>query len=113
MRSVCLHRAISGTFNLFFQKKFGIHRITGLSWLLMYFYVIPLFFLDYQSFLKSPIIIAMPLIGVLQSIIAVRTFTFLPKRQSNPGYYEGVGTMSYPFIQENIFFSSLLAFQWV
>lgn len=55
----------------------------------------------------------MPLTGVVQSLNAVNTFTFLPKKQVDPGYYSDKSTMSYRFIYENIFYESILAFQWI
>eukprot|EP01034_Spumella_vulgaris_P039869 gene39869-49272_t len=55
----------------------------------------------------------MPITGVLQAFNAVATFTFLPKKQVDPGYYSDKSTMSYRFIYENIFYESILAFQWL
>jgi hypothetical protein len=56
--------------------------------------------------------------GALQALIAIYTFTFLPKKQVDGGYFSykpgnRQGTISYNFVKENFFFSSLLAFQWL
>lgn len=59
----------------------------------------------------------MPLTGVIQAVNATLTFTFLPKKQVDGGYFSykpgnTQGTLSYAFIKENIFFAALLCFQW-
>jgi len=104
---------VMGFINLFFQWKFGLHRMVGLSYLIQYAIVTFLFFYDYAAFLRSPLIITLPITGVIQTIVAIYTFTFLPKTQVNPGYYNDKTTMSYPFIKENLFFTGLLCFQWL
>jgi hypothetical protein len=40
-------------------------------------------------------------------------FTFLPKKQQDPGYYGDKSTLSYNFIMENVYFAGLLLFQWL
>lgn len=40
-------------------------------------------------------------------------FTFLPKKQNDPGYYGDKSTLSYNFVLENIYFAGLLTFQWL
>jgi len=102
-----------GTFRLFFQRKFGFHRMTGLCYLIQYAIVIWLFFYDYEAFLQSNLIITLPLTGILQTIVAIYTFTFLPANTTDPGYYSDKGILSYPFIKENLFFVGLLGFQWL
>ena len=59
----------------------------------------------------------MPFIGMLQAINATMTFTFLPKKQIDGGYFSyrpgnTQGTLSYAFIKENVFFAAILCFQW-
>jgi len=106
--------AVYGFFYLFFSKKFIVHRVVGFSYLVQYLIVIYLYFADYEKlFLTSPLIITLPLTGVLQSVIAIYTFTFLPKYQSDPGYYSDKSTLSYAFIKENSFYAGILAFQWL
>jgi len=41
------------------------------------------------------------------------TFTFLPKKSKDPGYFGDKGILSYSFIVENSFFDLLLLFQWI
>jgi hypothetical protein len=41
------------------------------------------------------------------------TFTFLPKKQLDPGYYSDKSTLSYKFVFENIFYAMILTFQWI
>jgi len=72
-----------------------------------------LYFSDYKRFKDSHLIWSLPLSGMLQAITAIRTFTFLPKKTPDPGYFSDKITMSYPFIVENSFFAMILLFQWV
>jgi hypothetical protein len=59
------------------------------------------------------LLVTMPLTGLIQSIIAVCTFTFLPtaKEEDTQGYYHSTRVMSYDFIKENLYFAGLLMFQ--
>jgi hypothetical protein len=98
---------------LFINRKFLLHRLIGLSYLIQYAFAVYLYFSNYEYFLNSILIWSLPLTGVLQSINASLTFTFLPKQQADPGYYSDKSSMSYNFICENIFFSMLLCFQWL
>ncbi|CAF0830293.1 unnamed protein product [Rotaria sp. Silwood1] len=100
-------------FHLFFQRKFILHRLTGLSYLLQYFLAFYLYFKNYESFKSSFLIWSLPLTGLLQAIIAMYTFTFLSRTKRDAGYYSDRGTLSYPFVVENSFFASLLLFQWL
>jgi len=64
--------------------------------------------------LTSGLTVTLPLTGFIQSVIAARTFTFLPKGENlDPGYYSDKSTLSYPFVVENSFFSLIALFQWV
>jgi len=98
---------------IFLRKKFGYHRVVGLSYLIQYAIVVYLYFFDYPTFLKSPFLWSLPLTGVIQSVVAVNTFTFLPKKQSDPGYFSDKTVLSYAFIRENQFFALCLFFAWV
>ncbi|CAF4173965.1 unnamed protein product, partial [Rotaria sp. Silwood2] len=100
-------------FHLFFQRKFILHRLTGLSYLLQYFFAFYLYFKNYDSFKSSFLIWSLPLTGLLQATTAIYTFTFLSRTKRDAGYYSDRGTLSYPFIVENSFFASLLLFQWL
>jgi len=99
---------------LFFSPKFFIHRVTGLLYLLQYIAVFYLYFADYPLLLRSGLTVTLPLTGFIQSVIAARTFTFLPKgNNDDPGYYSDKSTLSYRFVVENSFFSLIALFQWV
>lgn len=100
-------------FTLFFSPKFIVHRVMGLAYLVQFAAALYLYFKDYQFFYNSCLIWSLPLTGFLQSIVATMTFTFLPKKQDDPGYYSDKSVLSYNFIQENIYFSGLLMFQWL
>ena len=100
-------------FRLFVRARFFIHRFVGLLYLILYLAATISYFVNYAYFKTSSLIWALPLTGVLQTIVAIRTFTFLPKTKKDPGYYGDKGALTYPFICENLFFSSLLLFQWL
>lgn len=85
----------------------------GLWYLIQFFSALYFYYHDYNYFYHSFLIWSLPLTGFLQSIIASLTFTFLPKFQSDPGYYGDKSTLSYNFVKENIFFSGILMFQWL
>ena len=100
--------------HLFLRRKFIFHRVFGLAYLLQYFWVIYLYATDYTAgFLDSVVIITLPLTGVIQCVTAIRYFWFMPKQQKEAGYFTDQGALSYPFIQETLFFNLLLAFQWL
>jgi len=89
-----------------------VHRVTGLLYLIQYAVVIFLYLFNYPMFLRSPLIITLPLTGVFQTVVAIFTFTFLPKRNADSGYFSDKGTLTYPFVKENLFFAAILCFQW-
>jgi len=99
--------------HLFFSRKFIVHRITGLVYLIQYTAAIALYFYDYEIFKNSHIVWVLPLTGLFQSVTAIYTFTFLPKNTKDGGYFGDKGILSYNFIVENSFFALLLLFQWV
>jgi len=98
---------------LFFRRKFIIHRLNGLFFLLQYIYATYLYISNYDYFIQSPIVWTLPLTGLLQAIVAVYTFTFLPKKQTDPGYFGDKGVLSYAFIMENVFYEMILLFAWL
>jgi len=99
---------------LFLSPKFFIHRIAGAIYLLQYIAVFYLYFFNYPLLIRSGLTVTLPITGFVQSVIAARTFTFLPKKNDNdPGYYSDKSTLSYPFVVENSFFSLIALFQWV
>jgi len=110
-----LIRFIVSFFHLFFSPKFHVHRLTGLFYLAQFGWACYLWLFKYEAFLRSWVIITLPISGAVQSVIAIYTFTFLPKKQVDQGYFSGnkQGTMSYPFIKENFFFASILCFQFL
>lgn len=100
-------------YKLFFSRQFIVHRVVGLSFLLQYIACFYLYLSNYERFKKSALIWTLPLTGLFQSINAVYTFTFLPKKQKDGGYFGDKSIMSYPFIIENSFFALILFFQWI
>ncbi|KAJ3314722.1 hypothetical protein HDV04_005728 [Boothiomyces sp. JEL0838] len=106
-------RQVAFLAHLFFAPKFFVHRVTGLIYLLQYAAAFALYFYDYDMFRASPLVWSLPLTGVIQSITAIYTFTFLPKKTKDPGYFSDKYTMNYPFIVENSFFALILLWQWV
>lgn len=100
-------------YHLFFTPKFAAHRLLGLSYLLQYAATVILYFYDYEMFKSSPLVITLPISGVLLSVTAIYTFTFLAKRKKDPGYYSDKSALNYAFVVENSFFAGLLCFQWL
>jgi hypothetical protein len=97
---------------LFVNAKFGLHRVGGIAYLTLWFAALYFFHTDYEWLLHSPLVWALPLTGIYQSLSATYYFSFLPKK-SNPGYYGDKGALSYDFVKENIFFATILLFQWL
>ena len=108
-----LLKAVKAQVELWFGPRFQVHRITGLIFLLQFFAAIYLYTLHYDRFLRSPLRWSLGMTGLLQSITASCTFTFMPN-VDEPGFIAmGDKTpLSYRFIVENSFFAMLLAFQW-
>jgi hypothetical protein len=92
---------------LFAPPKFRLHRLWGLFYLLQF---AALCVCVAASVRPSHLIWTLPLTGFIQAIIASRTFTSLPRRQTQ-GYFSDRGVISYEFVLENIYFSGLLLFQ--
>jgi hypothetical protein len=97
---------------LFFSRKFILHRLVGLAYLILFFLSIVIYVFYYPAFRTSPIVIMLPITGFIQSLTAIYTFRFLPKTL-DPGYYGDKGVLSYPFVVENSFFSMMLMYQWL
>jgi hypothetical protein len=98
-------------FHLFINEKFQWHRIGGLMYLLMYVSAWHSYLTDYDKFSRSPLVWALPTLGVVQSVSATFYFRRILPRQSDPGYYSDRTALSHDFVAENIFFSSILCFQ--
>ncbi|KAI9337898.1 hypothetical protein DFJ73DRAFT_848603 [Zopfochytrium polystomum] len=105
-------RQIIFLYKLFFSRQFFVHRVVGLFFLLQYAAAFYLYFLDYPGFRASPLVWSLPATGLFQSITAVYTFTFLPKKAKDGGYFGDKSILSYPFIIENSFYAMILFFQW-
>lgn len=102
--------------HMFTAEKFRIHRITGAFYLLYYAYLWVWFIFDIESYVTSTYTIILPALGVFQTIVAMRTFTFLSKNKDNSGkqgYFSDKNTISYDFVCENVFFAGILLFQWM
>ena len=99
-----------GLVHLFSAKRFRLHRMCGLLYLLQFTVAFV------REVLNLPPIATLywtlPLTGALQSVIACCTFTFLPKEDGKiQGYFHYTKAMSYEFILENVYFELLLLFQ--
>jgi len=104
-------RALESTIHLFSGKRFRVHRLWGIVYLLE-FALASIF--EMQGKPNHTLFWTMPLTGIMQSIIACRTFTFLPPaNEKEQGYYSATKVMSYDFILENVYFAGLLLFQSV
>merc|ERR1740122_684913 len=103
----------SSTYDLFAFwepfKRFKIHRAWGLVYLGQFAAVV---YFEVTGQPKRSLFWTLPLAGMIQSIIACRTFTFLPKASSMKGKAEGffnaTHAMSYDFMLENVYFAGLL-----
>jgi hypothetical protein len=99
-------------FSLFFNKKFSIHRVFGLVYLVQWFMSLYYYLFEYEAYINSSLVWSLPLNGVIQSLTATYYFSFLPKK-ADPGYYSDKSALSYDFVKENIFFAVILMFQFV
>ena len=77
------------------------------------FFAFCAYFADYEGFRRGVIMFSLPLTGFVQSVVATRTFWFLPKKQKDPGYYSDKSTLTWNFVAENQFFSGILLWQCV
>jgi hypothetical protein len=110
---------MEGPFRIWLAKRFRPHRLMGLFYLLQFSTLLTLmvgawaFDTDKQTFeLRRKLSVALPVTGFMQACVAARTFTNLPRTGGMvQGYFTNKRTMSYDWIQENIFFSGLLMFQ--
>jgi len=97
---------------LFLARKFRGHRLFGFFYLVQFAMQFYLLATDRKPELRRILNVTLGVSGFLQAIIACMTFTFLPKTYGQTqGYFSDRRTMSYDFIQENMFFSGMLAFQ--
>ncbi|TPX37560.1 hypothetical protein SmJEL517_g00450 [Synchytrium microbalum] len=113
LASVTPFRQLVFLYKLFFSRKFIVHRIVGLIYLIQWFTSLYLYSFKYKTYYNSPLIWALPLTGISQSVVAIWTFTFLPKNKKDGGYFGDKSIMSYPFIIENSFFALLNMFQFM
>jgi len=104
---------LKATAHLFGQRKFRIHRLTGMVYLIMFILACLGEFYPFILEAMPHLHIAMPITGCLQAVIATLTFNFLGKNAHVQGYFSDKRTLSYDFVFENVFFSGLLMFQAV
>jgi len=102
---------ISATIHLFCQRRFGVHRLTGMLYLVQFMLAVLGEFFPVIRERLPHLHVALPVTGCVQAIIATVTFRFLGKNANVQGYFSDKRTMSYDFVFENVFFSGLLAFQ--
>jgi len=88
------------------RKRFQTHRILGLVFLIQYAVSVYLFNTNYKKWLTMPLSWTVPLNGLLQSINAALSFTFLPKREE-PGFVAVADNspLSYYTVVENSFYA--------
>lgn len=100
--------------SFFFKSHFLLHRLFGFLFLVQYTLAWIAYFVDYEWFSNSFFILSIPLNGCIQAITAIFTFTFLAKKQVNPGFFGDQGTMTYAFVKENLFYQlmTLLGFMY-
>lgn len=103
------------TFSKLFIKyeKHGVHRLTGLAYLIMYFASVYLIMYDWDLYKRSQLCWIMPLTGWCQALIAAGSFKTLPLGNTAQGYYSDKRTITKAFMLENIYFSGILLFQCV
>mmetsp|Transcript_76272 Transcript_76272/g.215876 ORF Transcript_76272/g.215876 Transcript_76272/m.215876 type:complete len:303 (+) Transcript_76272:34-942(+) len=95
-----------------YGKRFKIHRAWGLVYLVQFAAAA---YLEVLAKPEHTLVWTLPLTGVIQSIIATRTFTFLPKaslmKKRAEGFFNETHAMSYDFVFENVYFALLLFWQ--
>ncbi|KAJ3319093.1 hypothetical protein HDU93_003805, partial [Gonapodya sp. JEL0774] len=92
---------VRGFLRLFFTKKFAAHRLIGLAFLVQYIVLVVSYLVDYDKYFRNSVLLTtMPITGIAQTITAIVTFTFLPKKKDG-GYVNDVGAISYFFVVEN------------
>jgi len=104
---------LSGTVHLFCQRRFGLHRLTGMVYLVQFVLAVLGEFFPVILERLPHLHVSMPLTGCAQAVIATMTFRFLGKNANVQGYFPDKRTMSYDFVFENVFFSGIMAFQAV
>jgi len=106
-------KAVRAQMGLWFGPRFQIHRATGLVFLIQFFAAVYLYSFHYDHYVTTPLSWCLSATGLIQSITAACTFTFMPK-VDDPGFIamSDKTPLSYRFIAENSFFSMLLAFQY-
>ncbi|KAI9356240.1 hypothetical protein DFJ73DRAFT_823516 [Zopfochytrium polystomum] len=112
-QSVTPFRQVIFLYKLFFSRQFFVHRVVGLVFLLQYAAAFYLYFADYATFKASVLVFTLPGTGVFQTVTAIYTFTFLPKKAKDGGYFGDKSIMSYPFIIENSFFALILYYAYL
>mmetsp|Transcript_101344 Transcript_101344/g.262394 ORF Transcript_101344/g.262394 Transcript_101344/m.262394 type:complete len:358 (+) Transcript_101344:86-1159(+) len=102
---------LRGTVHLFCQRRFRIHRLTGMLYLVQFVLAVLGEFFPVILERLPHLHVLMPITGCAQAVIATLTFSFLGKNANVQGYFTDKRTMSYDFVFENVFFSGCLAFQ--
>jgi len=105
----------NATIHIFSGKRFRIHRLWGIVYLALWIYAAWGHFAGhFADGGNTSVFWVMPTVGFIQTVIACKTFTFLPKaNDQTQGYYHETKAMSYDFILENLYFAGLLLFQSV
>lgn len=100
---------VNSTVHLFAGAAFRVHRLWGIMYLAQFAAVC---YLEAMGTPNRDLYWTMPLTGIIQTVVACRTFTFLPNATGKEqGYYTANKVMSYDFILENFYFAGLLLCQ--
>jgi len=101
------------TLGIFFKRKFYVHRIFGLCFILQWFATVYNFVTDYENYASTIFVWSLPCNGILQSVTAAYYFRHLPsvKRLQSSGFFDDRFSIAYEVVVENIFYSSRYAFQ--
>ncbi|KAI3635401.1 hypothetical protein MIR68_006967 [Amoeboaphelidium protococcarum] len=105
-----LTRKIKFLAHLFSDKKFYVHRVVGMFYLVQWITSLFLYFYDFEWYNATWLPWTLPLTGLLQSTVAIMTFTFLPKNNYGSGYFTEKKAISYGFVVENSFYALLNVF---
>jgi len=103
--------SLSQTLRTWFSRRFIVHRLGGLAFLIQYGISWQYFISDYEGLFKSMAwpALGVALNGVIQAVSAILTFRFLPK-MDDPGYFSDKSILSRNFVQENLFYQLMVLF---
>jgi len=90
-------------------KRHTDHKIVGATYVAVFFTALYYIITDIDYYESNLLLHALTgLIGCAVTLTALRNFKFLSKKAENPGMFAKNRTFSYAFLQENLWFQSLL-----